>query len=303
MNPNDYWTPEIWAKFNGDKTQPGLLKTVMGPMRIAQQIFHPIIILGNDSSAIAVDLVDLKTGIPSTGQWKGAATILKSFSLYRAHIDDVNLTLAMNQVMLAAQSLALAEDTLYFQGKNARLPHGVSLQDNDIEKLEEGLLGIAEKNKTIRVHPSKDKESVGIYGSATYAAVVEGISFFSANAQGMPFALILEPEMYADANVPLEDSSIITPASAIQALVEPGGFVMSPGLPPKTGLLVSLGGQTTTLYVGTEPMIEPNTYEKGLYTLDAKESIQFHNIDPRSLIKLEFVGRKSEQPSETTAKK
>lgn len=298
MNTNDYWSPEVWAKINGvpgDKTQPGVLKTIMGPMRIAQHIF-PTIVRGNENP-IAADIIDLNTGIPSTGQTKGFATILKSFSLFQAHIDDKpELTMAMNQVMLAAQSLALLEDALYFQGKNAQLPQGITLQQNDKDKLEDGLLGMAKNNKTIQVPPSNDKKSVGKYGSATYAAVVEGISYFTANSQGMPYALILEPDMYADANVPLEDSSIITPASAIQVLVEPGGFVMSPGLPPKTGLLVSLGGQTTTLYVGTEPVIEPNTYANGIYTLDARESIQFHNIDPRSLIKLEFVDRLIEEP-------
>lgn len=50
-------------------------------------------------------------------------------------------------------------------------------------------------------------------------------------------------------------------------------------------------------------MIEPNTYANGIYTLDARESIQFHNIDPRSLIKLEFVDRKSEQTGAAEAKK
>lgn len=290
MNTNDFWTADVWTKINGksgDPSQPGLLKTVMGPMRIAQHIF-PTIVRGNDNP-IPADIVDLKTGIPSTGQTKGVATILKSFSLFQVHIDDPDLTMAMNQVMLAAQSLGLVEDALYFQGQGAPLPQGVSLQNDDKQKLGRGLLGIAESNRTIQVPPSKDKEGVGTYGSATYAAVVEGISLFSANSQGMPYALILEPDMYADANVPLEDSSIIAPASAIQALVEPGGFVMTPGLPPKTGLLVSLGGQTTTLYVGTGPVIERNTYATGIYTLDAKESIQFHNIDSRSLIKLVFV--------------
>ncbi|MEQ1530907.1 MAG: encapsulin [Methylococcales bacterium] len=302
MNTNDYWTTEVWTKFNGiagDKTQPGLLKTIMAPMRIAQHIF-PTIVQGNNDS-IPADTVNLDTGIPSSGSTKALTTILKSFSLLQLHIDDPKLTMAMNQVMLAAQSLALVEDAIYFQGKNANLPQGVSLQEDD--KLEDGLLGIAKKNKTIQVRPSNEKEGIGIYGSATYAAVVEGLAFFSANAQGMPFALILEPNMYADANVPLEDSPIITPASAIQALVEPGGFVMSPGLPPKTGLLVALGGQSTTLYVGTEPVIEPNTYAKGIYTLDARESIQFHNIDPRSLIKLEFLDKKNERSNTTSEKK
>src|SRR5262249_9269934 len=148
-------------------------------------------------------------------------------------------------------------------------------------------LGIAASNHKIPVPPSSEQEEEGVtYGIETFEAVVEGISFFTANLQGPPYALILEPAINADTYFPLEDNSMVTPASAIKALVE-GGFVMSPGLPAKTGLLVSLGGKTTTLYVGTEPRIEFDTKDHSTYEFDTLESIQFHNVDRRALIKLE----------------
>jgi hypothetical protein len=98
----------------------------------------------------------------------------------------------------------------------------------------------------------------------------------------------LSPDTFADANFPLEDNAMVTPASAIQALLASGPFVMSPGMPPKTGLLSSLGGQATTLYIGTGPLVEFNTFDKSVYWFSARESIQFLNTDVRSLIKLDF---------------
>lgn len=63
---------------------------------------------------------------------------------------------------------------------------------------------------------------------------------------------------------------------------------MSPGMPERTGLLASLGGKTTTLDIGTGPLVEYNAYDGSVYSFTARESIQFLNIDGRSLIKLRF---------------
>jgi hypothetical protein len=69
---------------------------------------------------------------------------------------------------------------------------------------------------------------------------------------------------------------------------------MSPGLPPNSGLFVSLGGASTTLYVGTGPMVEfivQDAKNGSNYHFNAAESIQFNNIDPRSLIAFEFLAK------------
>ena len=293
MSNNDIWSPEIWSKINGQADQPGPLKKAMGLIRVAQQIF-PTTIRGTDGP-IPADTIDLKTGIPSAGKTKSVATITKSFQLRDVHIKDSLLTMAMNQVMLAAQSLALAEDALFFRGTDAvRELKDVKVTDPD--DLGAGLLGKAlEVNDPIRVSPrNTGRNDVFVYGSAAYTAVIKGISIFG-GVQGRPFALILDPVTFADANIPLQDSSIVTPASAIKALIEDGHFTMSPSLPPNTGLLVSLGGNTTQLYVGTEPIVEFDSSEGGIYHFTARQSIQFHNIDARSLIKLEF------QPAENPA--
>jgi len=195
--------------------------------------------------------------------------------------------MASNQVTLAGQALGLAEDSLFFLGTDARLPAGaqsVTLPPGDQDKLDKGLLGIAETNNAIPVSPGRKKT----YGLATFRAVVKGIAQFTDDQQGPPYALILSPDTFADANFPLEDDAMVTPSSAIQALLQSGPFVTSPGMPNRTGLLASLGGKTTTLYIGTGPLVGFDTNAGSIYSFTARESIQFLSIDARSLIKLEF---------------
>jgi uncharacterized linocin/CFP29 family protein len=288
MSNGSFWTPQQWAQFNGvagDKTQPGLLRITAGPMEVAQHVF-PTIVTGNDNSFPA-DTIDVNTGTPSTGVTRSFATLEKPFTLSKVHIDDPALTMASNQVTLAGQALALVEDSLFFLGRDARLPAGaqrVALPPGDQAKLDRGLLGIAEANRVVPVSAGRKKT----YGLATYRAVVKGIAQFTDDQQGPPYALILSPDTFADANLPLEDDAMVTPASAIQALLMSGPFVTSPGLPNRTGLLASLGGKTTTLYIGTGPLVEYDTHDGSTYSFTARESIQFLNIDSRSLIKLDF---------------
>ena len=290
MSNGDFWSPATWIQFNGDpqnlKTNPGLLRTTMGPMQVAQHVF-PTIVTGNDNS-IPADTVDLKTGNPSTGVTRAFATLRKPFTLFPVHVTDTALTVASYQVTMSGQVVALVEDSLFFGGIDVSLPQGggqgVNFSAGDQAKLDNGLLGIAAKNKVISVHPGKKKT----YGLATFSAIPPGLSQFTADQQGPPYGLILSPDVFADTYLPLDDDSVVTPASAIQAILASGPFVMSPGLPSKTGLLASLGGKATTLYVGTGPLVEYNAYEGSVYSFTVRESIQFLNIDGRSLIKLQF---------------
>jgi uncharacterized linocin/CFP29 family protein len=312
MNNNNFWSPEIWKKINGEAAQygqpgqpgnlrgamppngqppePGALKEAMGKIRVAQQIF-PTTIRNNDNP-IPADTINLTTRVASAGKTKQLATIIKSFQLAPLHIQDPELTMAMNQVMLAAQSLALIEDALLFQGKDAvkALPENSGIEVIDAETLEEGLLGIA-KTK-IPVHRAGTEARQGlVFGAATNKAVMEGITTLQREFQAGPFALILDPETYLDVHSPFEDDSNVCPADAIERFFEKSGgqIAMSPSMPKNTGLLAALGGKTTQLYIGTGPTLEFDFAEGGKYFFTAKETIQFHNIDARSLVRLDFI--------------
>jgi hypothetical protein len=291
MSNGDFWSSEVWATINGtpnDPTKPGLLKATMGPMEVARSVF-PTIITGNDNP-IPADTIDLATGVPSTGETRSFAALRKPFQLAPIHVSDPALTLAMNQVANAAQALAVVEDMLFFQGTDAPLPAAgaqrVVVTDVDKEKLDEGLLGIADGNHDIVVHPIVGPGRT--YGLRIYNAVVEGIQRFTADQQGPPYGLVLAPDIFGQANLPLALGAFVTPASAIQPLLLSGSFTVSPGMPAWTGLLASLGGKSTTLYIGTSPLVEFSVYVDSNYFFNARESLQFLNTDPRSLIKLTF---------------
>lgn len=299
MSNGDFWTAATWAIFNGTPQTtaqngapavpptPGLLQKTMAPIQVVRQVF-PTVLTGTDNS-IPADTIDLKTGTPSTGETRSFATLRKPFQLFPVHVNDPALTMAANQVTLAGQALALVEDMLFFHGKNAPLPKAggqlVHLPAGDLAKLGEGLLGIAASNKTILVRREKAKET---WGLATYSAVVEGIAKFTSDLQGPPYALIVSPKIFADANLPLPGNLLVTPSSAIQALLGTRQFLMSPALSDGRGLFASLGGYTTMLYNGTGPLVEYNAYDNSVYSFTARESIQFLNVDSRSLIVLHF---------------
>src|SRR5271166_1305977 len=286
MSNGDFWLPTVWTQFNGsptDKTKPGLLKTTMGPIQVARQVFDTIV-TGNDNS-IPADTIDAE-GTPTTGVTRPFATLRKQFSLYPLHVDDPALTVASNQVTRAAQALALLEESLFYQGTEVKKIDEKNAPLVEREKLGKGLLGIA-KEPALEVK-YKSKPPNPRYGIHTYEKVVEGIARFTSDQQGPPYAVILSPDTFADANYPLQNEAMVTPASAIQALLASGPFVTSPGMPSKTGLLASLGGKATTLYIGTCPLVEFNTFNESVYWFSARESIQFLNTDDRSLIKLMF---------------
>ena len=330
MNNNDFWSPEIWKQINGEPPQsgqvggnlrgamatngqpqePGVLRTQMGLIRVAQKIF-PTTVRGNDDP-IRADTID-NNGIPSAGTTKAVVTLTKKFQLAEMHIQDPELTMTMNQVMLVAQALALAEDALFFQGKTALATQTDPSNVGDVmvagaRTLDEGLLGLA-KNQTIQVNPmTSTGGSTGgspggstggspggspggsVFGVKTLDAVKQGIGIFGQKFQSGPFALILDPDTYLDTQVAFQTDSASSPGDVIKdILVEGGGhFVLSPGLPKDTGLLAALGSRATQLYIGTGPIAQFNFPADGNYFFTAKQTIQFHNVDVRSLIKLKF---------------
>jgi hypothetical protein len=292
-------------------------------MEVAQKVF-PTVVTGNDNP-IPADAVDPNTGAPTTGDMKRFATVQYPFTLSPLHISDPSLAVATNQVNLAGQAVALADDSLLFFGVDAALPPRIVLPGGPILRkvpdpakkrpfinnaaftavdqtnLAEGLIGLASsKGQVQRVEllpqPAPPAPPVPpTWGLNTYNAVLQCIMQFVTTSQGPPYAVILSPRAFADANIPIAGNPSVSPANIIQSVLLSGPFVASAGMVMNSydnrevGLVASLGGRTTTLYVGTAPMIEFNTYMNSVYSFDVRESIQFVNIDPRSLIKLDFA--------------
>lgn len=185
---------------------------------------------------------------------------------------------------LAAKEIALAEDTLFSQGAEAlaeepplRVVNGAGAGD--------GLLNL-DGADAVEVRRLEGEEAG--YGPNTFKVVVEGISKLTAKGQPGPYALVLATAAYADTFAPVGDT-LTTTADRLTPLLT-GGFYGTGTLPERTGLLVSLGGQPTTIFVGQDMItgyLQIN--ESGQHVLRVSERICLMARDPTAIVKLTFA--------------
>jgi uncharacterized linocin/CFP29 family protein len=98
---------------------------------------------------------------------------------------------------------------------------------------------------------------------------------------------VLRTEQYADAFEPLANT-LVTPADRLRPLMAQGLFATA-SLPERTGLVVSLGGDTVDLVVGVEPSVAfLQTDAAGLFHFRASERLALRLKDPEALIRLNF---------------
>jgi uncharacterized linocin/CFP29 family protein len=205
---------------------------------------------------------------------------------------------------MAAKAIALAEDTIIFQGTDGRLPANV--EADLINSAGTGLLGEANPNDANDDNPNKVTVPIPVarvaggkpgvlFGENVFSAVADGIAKLTAKAQAPKFALFLPVKVYADTFVPPSDASLVTTAERIKPLVE-GGFMETVTLPQDRGLLVALAGDPTSLYVGREATTEFVRKERSKYFFRVVERIQFVARDPRAFVLFKFDLSKTKTP-------
>ena len=104
--------------------------------------------------------------------------------------------------------------------------------------------------------------------------------------QAPNFALIEDTSAFA-----ATWGSVINGAPAYTVLnpVLAGGICGTGAMPQNTGLLIALGGDPTTIYVGSDAVTEP-TYQEGsgLYYFRTFERVQYVARDQRAFVRLDF---------------
>ena len=288
-----------------DATWQGLDQAVLaevGRIRVAQKVFPTQSVPGGQF--VPADQIHPDGGLLTIDE--GVTTpmieIGAPFALTQGQIDtESNSHTGMTLAKQAARAVALAEDLLLFQGAHAQLPPGIVVRNRNAA--DPGLLQEADEIEPVPVEP---REGGGGYGEHTFAAVTEGISRLIAAGQPGPYALILESSVYADTYAPSE--ALTTTADRVIPLV-PGGFYGTGALPPLTGLLISLGGEPMTLYVGldaTTAYTQEDPAGSGLFRVF--ERLQLVARDHTALVRLEFVpvaeaaeGRRAEAEEEDLA--
>jgi uncharacterized linocin/CFP29 family protein len=275
LNHDQLWTADVWQ----DIDQAVLAE--VGPTRVLQKVITPTPMPG--AVNVPADKFDPDKMSMLEGLTKPFLEISVHFSLTQGQVDnECTLHTARTLAKLAAKNLALAEDSLFFQGKDAPLPPKVRVVNKD--SADHGLLGAA---ATRYVHVPALAGKAGVYGEEIFRAVTRGIAELIKVGQPGPFALILQSEIYADTYAPVRDSLAIAADRLIPLLT--GGFYGTGTLPESTGLLFSLCGEPTSIFVAADATTAyTQEDEEGSFRFLVFERVQYIARDHRAIIKLDF---------------
>lgn len=277
------WAKDVWERIDH------AVATEVKRTRICAR-FLPIKPVPPKTTSVPTDSYSVTAGV--YGVDEGATTRLNEyyveFELTPQQVDqeegdfrDLGHSTAVTLATKAANSLALAEDLICFQGQNAitgaaAFTSGLVQTLAGNKPLDTGLLnfpvgGNAPGAGPLTPAPAPDIDVVQvapldpavpgvIYGSGTFNGVAQAYSQLQAAGQYGPYALVLETVPYADTFAPLADLTVT--ADRIKPLVTAGYFgsgTLPPNPPPVPaapyfGVLVSLGGNTMDLVVGAQPV-------------------------------------------------
>jgi uncharacterized linocin/CFP29 family protein len=279
LGRDEMWNQEIW------KSIDDAVLAEVGRVRVAQKIFPGW--AADDAQFVPADVVVDNPREPlhiEEGHTKPLIEISSEFILTQAQVDDeTHLHAGRSLARLAAKEIALAEDMLFFQGRKAPVPKRVKVVNRDAAG--DGLLNL----KGIHVIEVKapDRTKPDEYGVSTFHGVVEAIAHLTSKAETDPYALLLATDIYADAFAPL-GGTLATTADRLTPVLS-GGLYGSGTLPPKTGFVISLGGEPTSLYVGqdaTTAYTQPD--DEGHARFRVFERVQVVARDPDAFVRLDF---------------
>lgn len=280
------WTPQIWSDID---------KAVMadiGRVRVAQKIFPAQQKPNQDNVQADVLIVGQAPGDPlmiQEGITLPFLEISAKFALTESQMNnEANLRTAQTLAQLTARKVALAEDLLLFQGGLAQLPQGITVTNTN--PAWKGLLNIQGMSKPIEVEPLPG----GSFGENTFKAVSQGISELISAGHPGPYALVVETDIFADTHAPVPNT-LVTTSDRIIPLVE-GRFFGTGTLPASTGLLVSLGGNPTTIHIAQDAIVVTNWQDPfGNYRFRVYERVQVVAREPNAFVKLQFKDTKAKK--------
>lgn len=290
---NPFWSQDVWNRIDEG------VKNSMRDIRVAQNVFHTWPLSGTQ---VPADIFDPETMCIVEGVTIPYVELVVEFSLTNGQVNDESADLtACTLSKFAARSLALAEDIIILQGRDTDLPQGVRIESGE-KTIGAGLLGLAHERKII-VRPP-DPHYPTNSGAEILRAISDGIALLDREGQAKPYALIEDTNAWA-----ATWGSVINGEPAYCVLDRPNvlgrGIYGTPAMPRDTGLLIALGSEPTTIYVGTDPVTE-FTHQEGVgrYFFRTFERIQTVARDSRAFVRLDFSylshARHEEENSEAT---
>jgi len=250
-NRASFWNDSVWAAIDQG------VKTAAGAIRVAQKVFPTVQLAG--ATVPDDELADPdKLKIPE--RTKAYHEISIPFSLTDGQVSaDPAGTTAITLSKLAARKLALREDIYIIKD------------------------GIFDRDDLKTIVACADGNS----GDKILDAVSQGIKWLTDYEQAPPFALIAATDVFAKiSSTAINNVQTLTVLKAILT----GGIYSTPAIAPKFGLLIALGGEPTTIYVGSDPEAAP-TYEdsEGFFHFRTFERVQYVARDKRAFVKLDFT--------------
>jgi uncharacterized linocin/CFP29 family protein len=234
-----------------------------------------------DATTVPADVIDPETMTVPGDAVLPLVELSVEFGLTETQVDgEAQLGTAVTLATRSASLLAQAEDLLVLQGDKAA-DHPIFQRVQRRGTAGTGLVAAAAAS--VDVAPNGD----GRAGERTLEAVARATAALQAKNHAGPYALVLRTEQYADAFEPLANT-LVTPADRLRPLMAQGLFATA-SLPERTGLVVSLGGDTVDLVVGVEPSVAfLQTDAAGLFHFRASERLALRLKDPEALIRLNF---------------
>ena len=245
-----------------------------------------------DALTAPADTIELETMTINEGETTPLIEIWVEFKLTKQQVErEESLATTVTLATRAANLLSQAEDLLIFQGKKAakhelfqskRVHHRNGLPNAGLVFADNQFSYEFTEVKPLDVSTKK-------YGERTFGAVAEGYSRLQGKGHYGPYALVLPTDAFADTYAPLA-STLIMPADRIKPLVAKG-FLGTGTLPPLTGLLISLGGNTMDRVVGVDATTGFMQEDpEGLYRFRVFERFALRIKDPTGVFHLRFIG-------------
>jgi uncharacterized linocin/CFP29 family protein len=275
VNRAGFWNDQVWGSIDDG------VKQTVGAIRVVQKVF-PTVQLASVTS-VPADVFNPERMSITEGLTLPFIELAVEFTLTNGQVNDEPTgATAITLTKLAAKSLALGEDMVLLQGKDAQLPHTVRIESG-AESVGNGILGLAYKRE-IHVSPP-DAGAPTNSGGEILAAIARGMALLTKELQAPPFALILDTNAYA-----ATWGSVINGAPAYTVLnpVLTGGIHGTGAMPLNTGLLIALGGDPTTIYISSDPMTEYTQKDAGNYNFRTFERVQSVARDQRAFVRLDF---------------
>jgi uncharacterized linocin/CFP29 family protein len=271
------WSDDVWKRID-DAVHEEVQRTSVAAKFIPLHAPAP----APDALNVQSDKVDPSTLTVNEAEIIPVVELGVEFRLTRQQIgNEADLATGVALATRAANLLAQAEDIVLFQGDdgfNSPLFKTVKRGGGGAGA---GLLKSASQSV------SADPIAAGAYGQHTFTAFANAYSKLQSAGHYGPYALALSSEIYVDTYAPLADM-LIMPADRIQPLVSLG-FYGSGTLPPLSGVLVSVGGNTIDLVMSVDPITEFLQVDPdGMYRFKVYERFVLRVKDNTAIVRFEF---------------